>query len=80
MPTFSFGILTRVSDAPADNSPEGLAFAPGLDPALALSERAPSLVGGFITLEDASFTTKIAVRSGANALAPLCCMALFDPG
>ena len=40
----------------------------------------PCLVGGIITLENASFTTKIAVHSGANALAPYGCVALLDTG
>ena len=32
---------------------------PGIDPSLALSDYGPSLVGGIITLDDASFITKI---------------------
>ena len=66
------------SDVPADNSPEVLAVGPGIDPSLALSEHGPCLVGGIITLDDASFTTKIAAHSGANALAPFGCVALLD--
>ena len=56
--------------APADSSPEVLAVTPRVAPCLALPEHGPCLVHGIITLDDASFTTKIAVHSGANALAP----------
>ena len=69
---------TCFSDAPADSSPEVLTVTPGVDPSLALPEHGPCLVGGIITLYDASFTTKIAVFSGANALAPFGCVALLD--
>ena len=70
---------TRFFDAPADHSPEVLVVAPGVDPSLAPSEYGPCLVGGIITLVDASFTT-IAVHSGANALAPLGFVALLGTG
>ena len=71
---------TCFSDAPADSSPEVLAVTPGAVPSLALPENGPCLVDGIITLDDASFTTKIAVHSGANALAPYGCVALLDTG
>ena len=47
-----------------------MAVAPGVDPSLVLSEHGPCIIGGTITLDDASFTIKITVHSGANALAP----------
>ena len=53
-------LSTCSSDAPADNSPEVLAVAPGVDPSLVLSEHGPCFVVGTITLNDAFFTTKIA--------------------
>ena len=68
------------SDAPADSSPEFLAVAPGADSSLALPEHGPCLVGGITTLHDASFTTKIAVHSGAHALAPYGYVVLLDTG
>ena len=71
---------TRFSDAPADHSPEVLAVASNIDPFLALSERSRSLVRGTITLDDAHFTTKIAIHSGAGVLAPFGCMALLATG
>ena len=55
---------TCFSDAPADSSPEVFAT-PGVNPSFALPEDGPYLVGGIITLDDAPFTTKIAVHSGA---------------
>ena len=67
---------TCFSDAPADNSPEVLAVTPGVDPSLALPEHGPCFGGGVITLDDASFTTKIAVHSGVNALGTFDCVPL----
>ena len=75
-----FRISTCFPDGPADNSPEVLAVAPGVDSFLALPDHGPCLAGGITTLDDASFTTKITVHSGANALAPLACVALLDTG
>ena len=71
---------TYFSDAPVDSSPEVLAATSGVDPSLELPEHGPYLVEGIITLDDASFTTKIAAHSGANALAPFGCVTLLDTG
>ena len=38
----------------------------GVDPGLALSEHGPCLVGGTVTLDDVSFTTKFAIHSGGD--------------
>ena len=63
--------LTCFSDVPADRTPEVLAVTPGVDSSLALPEHGPCLVDGIITLgNDASFTSKITVNSGANTVAP----------
>ena len=40
----------------------------------------PVSLGGKTALDDTSFTTKIPVYSGADALAPRCCLALLDTG
>ena len=50
---------TCFSDSLAYRSPDVLPVVPGVDPSLTLSEHGPSLVGGTITLDDASFATKI---------------------
>ena len=75
---------TCFSDPSADSSPEVLDVAPGIvpgiDPSLTRPEHGPCIVGGINTLVDASFITKIAVHSGANALAPYGCVALLDTG
>ena len=71
---------TCFSDAPADSSPEVLAVTPGVVPSLALPEDGPCLVDGIITLDDASFGTKNAVHSGANAVAPYSCVAFLETG
>ena len=42
-------------------------IASGVGPGLALSEHGPCLVGGTVTLDDVSFTTKFAVHSGGDA-------------
>ena len=69
---------TYFSDAPADQSQEDLEVACGVSPGLALSEH--SLVGGTVTLDDVSFTTKIAIHSGGDAIAPYRCVAILDTG
>ena len=53
---------------------------PRVDPSLTVPEHGPCLVDGIIPLDDAFFTTKIAVHRGANALAPYGCVALLDTG
>ena len=49
-------------------------------PWLALSEHGPCLVGGTMALDDISFTTKIAIHSGGDTIAPYRCVALLDTG
>ena len=61
---------TFFSDAPADQSQEVLEIASGVGPGLALPEQGPCLVGGTVTLDDVSFTIKIAIHSGGDAMAP----------
>ena len=61
---------TFFSDAPANQSQEDLEIASGVGPGPALPERGPCLVGGTVTLDDVSFTTKIAIHSGEDAIAP----------
>ena len=41
-------------------------IASGVGPGLALSEHGPCLVGGTMTLDDVSFTTRFAVHSGED--------------
>ena len=73
---------THSSDAPADHSPDGLAVAPCAAPTLAdtpsLPEHGPGLVGGTVTLDDASSTTKIIVHSGTTAFTVFDCVVLLD--
>ena len=75
-PRSSFGVLY----APADQSPDVLAIASGVGPGLALSEHGPCLVGGTVTLDDVSLTTKTAKHSGGDAIAPYRFVALLDTG
>ena len=71
---------TYFSDAPADQSHEVLTIASGVGPGLALSEHGPCLVGGTVTVDDVSFTTKIAIHSGGDAIAPYRSVALLGTG
>ena len=72
------------SDASADHSPDVLVVASCAAPTPAdtpsLPEHGPDLVGGTITLDDASFTTKITVHSGTTASTVFGCVALLDTG
>ena len=58
---------TYFSDAPAHQSQEGLEIATGVVPGRALPEHGLCLVGSTVTLNDVSFTTKIAIHSGGDA-------------
>ena len=60
--------FTYFSDAPADQGQEVLEIASGVGPDLALSEHGPCLVGGTVTLDDVSFTTKFAIHIGGDAI------------
>ena len=75
-PLLSFS--TFFSDAPADQNQDGLEIGSGVGPGLARPEHGPCLVGGTVTLDDVSFTTKIAVHSRGDAMAPYSCVALLD--
>ena len=70
----------QFSDAPADHSPKVLDVVPDIDPSLSLSEHGSFLVGSTIILDDASFTTKITIHSGAGVLVPLGWVTLLDTG
>ena len=65
---------------PADQSQDVLEIASGIDPVLSLSEHGPCLVEGTVTLDDVSFTAKIAIHSGGDVIAPCRCVALLDTG
>ena len=80
LPRSSFGGPTYFSDAPADQSQEVLEIASGVGSGLALSEHGPCFVGSTVTLDDVSFTTKIAIHSGGDAITPYRCVALLDTG
>ena len=57
-----------------------MAVTPGVFPSLALPDHGPCVVHTIITLDDASFTTKIAFHSGGNAIAHCGCVPLLDTG
>ena len=71
---------TNLSGAPADQSGEVLAISSGVGPGLVLSKHGPCLIGGTVTLDDVSFTTKIAIHCGGDAISPYRCVALLDTG
>ena len=58
--------FTYSSDAPANQIQEVLEIASGVGPDLTLSEHGPCLVGGTVTLDDASVTTKFAIHCGGD--------------
>ena len=66
--------------APADQRPEVLAIASRGTSDRAWPEHGPCLVGDTVTLDDVFFTTKIAIHSGGDAIAPYRCTALLDTG
>ena len=62
---------------PVDQSQESLEIASGVVPDLAFSEHGPCLVGGTVTLDNVSFTTKLAIHSEGTSHR---CVALLDIG
>ena len=52
----------------------------GVGPDLALSEHGLCFVGGTVTLDDVSFTTKVAIHSGGDAITPYICVAPLATG
>ena len=74
-------LSTYFSDTPADRSQDGLEItSSGVGHSLAISEHGPCLDGCTVTVDDVSRTTKIAVHSGGDAIAPYRCLALIDTG
>ena len=75
---------TDFSGTLADHSPDVLAVAfcaaPTLANTVSLAEHGPGLVGGTITLVDASFTTKTTVHSGTTAFKAFGCVELLNTG
>ena len=71
---------TYFSDAPADQSQEVSEIASGVGPGVALLEHGPCLVEGTVTLDEVSFTTKIEIHSGGDAIGPYRCVAILDTG
>ena len=80
LPRSSSELSTYFSDAPTDQSQDVLEIDSGDGPGLALSEHDPCVVGGTVTLDDVSFTAKIAMHSGGDVISPHRCVVLFDTG
>ena len=59
-------VSTYPSNPSADQPQDVLEIASGVGPGLALSSYGPCLVGGTMTLDDVSFTTKFAIHNGGD--------------
>ena len=71
-------VLTCFSDAPADHSPRDFGYRTHCRPLPRTVRTRPLPYRG--ALDDVSYTTKIAIHSGAGVLAPFGCVALLDTG
>ena len=81
LPAANFSGLAKFSPyAPNDHAPAVLAVqaSPSLDPLL--SEMGPCLVDGIVTVDDASFTTRVHIHSGPIATTMFSYVALLDTG
>ena len=79
--TANFSGLAKFSPyAPKDHDPTVLTVQapPLLDPPL--PEMGPCLVDGIVTVDDASFTTRVHIHSGPTATTTFPCVALLDTG
>ena len=68
LPRSSLGVFDLFLGRAGRPKPGSLEIASGVGPGLALSEHGPCLVGDTVTLDDISFTTKIAIHTGGGAI------------
>ena len=78
--TQSAMLFTYTASVPDDHAPEVfLAQEQRLD-APPIPEQGPDLIGGIVTMDDATFTTLLSLHSGVSATSRFNCRALLDTG
>ena len=78
--TQSAMLFAFTASVPDDHAPEVfLAQEQRIDAPL-IPEQGPDMIGGVVTMDDATFTTLLSLHSGGSATSRLNCRALLDPG
>ena len=71
--------LSAFTDSvPDDHAPEVLLAHEQRDDAPLMPEQGPDLIGGIVTMDDATFTTLLTLHSGVSATSRFDCRAILD--
>ena len=78
--TQSAMLFAHTGSVPDDPAPEVLLAQEQRSDAPLIPEQGPDLIGGIVTIDDATFTTLISLHSGVSATSRFNCRALLDTG
>ena len=78
--TQSAMLFAFTASVPNGNAPEVLLAQEQRIDAPLIPEQGPDLIGGVVTMDDATFTTLLSLHSGVSATSRLNCRALLDTG
>ena len=78
--TQSATLFAFTASVPDDHAPEVLLAQEQRIDAPLIPEQGPDLIGGIVTMDDATFTTLLSLHSGVSATSRLNCRALLDTG
>ena len=78
--TQSAMLLAHTGSVPDDHAPEVLLAQEQRPDAPLIPEQGPDLIGGIVTMDDATFTTLLSLHSGISATSRFNCRALLDTG
>ena len=73
-------LFTYTASVPDDHAPEVLLAQEQRLDAPPIPEQGPDLIGGIVTMDDATFTTLLSLHSGVSATSRFNCRALLDTG
>ena len=78
--THSAMLFAFTASVPDDHAPEVLLAQEQRIDAPLVPEQGPDLIGGVVTMDDATFTTLLSLHSGVSATSRFNCRALLDTG
>ena len=78
--TQSAMLFAHTGSVPDDHAPEILLAQEQRSDAPLIPEQGPDLIGGIVTMDDATFTTLLSLHSGVSATSRFNCRALLDTG
>ena len=78
--TQSAMLFASTASVPDDHAPEVLLAQEQRFDAPLIPEQGPDLIGGVVTIDDATFTTLLSLHSGVSATSRFNCRALLDTG